>query len=260
LPLLDPTISSRHIRFRPFLKGIGILMIFLFFIALGGVALILKGDLWLNRPSLRRYPIQGLDVSAHQGEIDWPQVAKGPWSFVYIKASEGGDFRDPRFALNWQGSREVGLLRGAYHFFTFCRSGSEQAQNFISLLPSEPDLLPPVVDLEFGGNCKKRPSQQALVKEVQIFLDQVEKHTHQKPLLYVTDTFAKTYLKQNAFSDYSLWVRDILREPVLFNQRVWLFWQFSNRGRVAGIQGFVDQNVFAGSPAEFRRWYRPQSQ
>ena len=221
-----------------------------------GAWLLWHGYFWLNMPSFRRYPVRGLDVSVHQGTIDWPQVATGPWSFVYIKASEGGDFRDPAFKSNWEASRKTGLLRGAYHFFTFCRPGKDQAANFIGLVPREPDSLPPVADLEFGGNCSKRPTAAELMPEVQVFLDTLERHYGQKPVLYVTDTFAKTYLARGQLSTYALWVRDIVREPRDFVGRPWLLWQYSNRERVPGIRGLVDVNAFAGSPAAFRSWFR----
>lgn len=236
------------------LKGllIGVLLVG---IAAGATGWMLwKGLIWLNMPGFRHYPVQGLDVSAHQGKIDWKRVAQGPWSFVYLKASEGGDFRDPAFAANWQASQGTGLLRGAYHFFTFCRSGAEQAANFIQMVPAEAEMLPPVADLEFGGNCSKRPKQAELMRELGVFLDALEKHYRRRPVLYVTDTFAKTYLAHGELAAYPLWVRDIVREPAEFNGRIWQLWQFSNRGRVPGIQGFVDQNVFAGGPAAFRRF------
>jgi Glycosyl hydrolases family 25 len=65
----------------------------------------------------------GVDVSNHQGEIDWSALAGSNVAFAYIKATEGGDFRDRRFQLNWDGAKRAGLARGAYHFFTQCRSG-----------------------------------------------------------------------------------------------------------------------------------------
>ena len=122
------------------------------------------------------------------------------------------------------------------------------------MVPREPGTLPPVADLEFGGNCSKRPSGAELLREVQIFLDALEEHYGQRPLLYVTETWAKTYLAEGELADYPLWYRDILREPDTIVGRKWLFWQFSNRGRIPGIQGLVDVNAFAGSPASFRNW------
>lgn len=238
--------------------GIGLVAVLLL---AGGATLIywllFNGYIWLNMPSFRRYPIQGLDVSAHQGSIDWPTVARGPWSFVYLKASEGGNFKDPRFAANWAGSGRTGLPRGAYHFFTFCRSGAEQAANFIAMVPRTSPMLPPVADLEFGGNCSKRPAQAELNRELKQFLARLETHYQRRPVLYVTESFARTYLAHGEFAHYPLWVRDILREPRYFVEREWRLWQFSNRGRVPGIQGRVDQNVFAGSPADFQRFILP---
>src|ERR1700754_3700231 len=94
------------------------------------------GMLRFNNPSLTRYPIQGIDVSHHQGAIDWKTVAVQPnVRFVIMKATEGGDHRDSLFAENWQRAGEAGLVRGAYHFFTFCRPGRDQAQNVLATVP-----------------------------------------------------------------------------------------------------------------------------
>ena len=107
-------------------------------------------------PSDSRFPAQGIDVSHHQGAIDWPLLPAQGVDFAYIKASEGGDHRDRAFAANWSGARRAGIARGAYHFFTLCRPGADQAANFIAAVPAEPDALPPAVDLEYMGNCAAR--------------------------------------------------------------------------------------------------------
>src|SRR5262245_20104351 len=99
----------------------------------------------------------GVDVSNHQGYIDWPTLARTDVAFAYIKATEGGDFRDRRFQANWEGAKRAGLPRGAYHFFTQCRSGADQARNFIAAVPREEGALPPVVDLEHMGPCRSGP-------------------------------------------------------------------------------------------------------
>ena len=90
----------------------------------------------LNNPPADRFPVQGIDVSHHQGVVDWERVASNrAIRFVYIKASEGGDFRDASFTENWNGARRGGLVAGAYHYFTFCRSGRDQAANFLAATP-----------------------------------------------------------------------------------------------------------------------------
>jgi lysozyme len=105
------------------------------------------------------YNVIGVDVSNHQGDIDWSALAGSSVAFVYIKATEGGDFRDKRFLLNWEGAKRAGLAHGAYHFFTQCRSGAEQAKNFIATVPREHGALPPVIEA-YGPVPHRRASQQ----------------------------------------------------------------------------------------------------
>lgn len=84
-----------------------------------------------------RYPITGIDVSHHQGAIDWHAVAADDVSFVYVKVSEGGDYRDPRYRQNLAGADAAGIPAGAYHYFTFCRSGADQAVNYLGAIAGE---------------------------------------------------------------------------------------------------------------------------
>lgn len=108
---------------------------------------------WLE-PARLLHDVHGIDVSHHQGEIDWAAVAGDGVGFAFIKATEGGDFVDPRFAKNWTASAKAGVPRGAYHFFTQCRPGAVQAENFIRVVPKDPRALPPVVDAEHMGPCR----------------------------------------------------------------------------------------------------------
>src|SRR3712207_3808633 len=109
------------------------------------------------RPPLRPGERYGIDVSAHQETIDWPAVAADNIGFAYIKATEGGDFVDRRFASNWREADRAGLDRGAYHFFTLCTDAVAQAANFLRIAPPQPGALAPAVDLELVGNCRRRP-------------------------------------------------------------------------------------------------------
>jgi lysozyme len=222
-------------------------------IGLGGSGLVLlhRGAVRFNYPSVEQYPIQGVDVSHHQGKIDW-SLLKGPWAqFAYIKASEGATFRDPAFRDNWAGARSAGVVAGAYHFFTLCKPGIEQAANFLAVLPepSEP-TLPPAVDLEFGGNCAERPSPAAFRQELQNFLTAVETWRGCRLVLYVTQEFHAQYV-DGYFRDNPLWVRDIFKRPVLRSGVEWRLWQYANRGRLPGVSTFIDLNVFNGTASEF---------
>ena len=105
-----------------------------------------------------RYDVRGVDVSRHQETIDWRSLSSDDTAFAYIKATEGEDWVDVRFSENWRSAGAAEVLRGAYHFFTFCAPGADQAANMIATVPDEPGMLPPAVDLEFGGNCSARPS------------------------------------------------------------------------------------------------------
>lgn len=204
-------------------------------------------------PDSTKYPIQGIDISHHQGTIDWQALKQeGNVQFVFMKATEGGDFKDSKFQYNWKAAKEFGIRRGAYHFYSFCKSGAEQAANFIASVPVDKNALPPVVDLEFLGSCKKRPPVQEAIKELQIFLDLLEKQYGKRPILYTTYAFYGVYLKEDLTS-YDLWIRDTQKEPILEN-RPWKFWQFSNRGTRKGIKGRVDLNVFHSTSQAFHQY------
>lgn len=201
-------------------------------------------------PDRDRYPVRGIDVSNHQGRIDWPAVARDDVAFAYVKATEGGDFRDRRFLENWRGARAAGLPVGAYHFFTLCRPGKDQAANFLAVVPKDPSALPPVVDIEFGGNCGARPQGPAFRRELDDFLTPVEAATGRPALLYVTPEFLEAY--GAVLPERPLWRRSIVREPA--GPEPWVIWQHHNRGRVDGVEGPVDLNVFSGDRHSFAAW------
>jgi lysozyme len=192
-------------------------------------------------PSAARFPRQGIDVSHHQGRIDWRKLPAQGVDFAYIKATEGGDHRDSRFNANWFAAREAGIKRGAYHFFTLCRSGADQAANFIASVPVEADALPPAVDLEYGGNCASRISPGALHAELAAFIDRVERQYRKPVVLYLTAEFDEDFRVSRGF-DRPLWLRSLVVEPD-FGARPWRLWQVSNFRRLEGIDGRVDWNV-----------------
>jgi lysozyme len=233
---------------------------------LAGAALVFAVSLdwgWvhLNHPSREEFPVWGLDVSRHQGPIDWHQVsATGEYDFVWIKATEGGDWTDPRFAENWRGAREAGLSVGAYHYFTLCRSAQEQAEHFLSVLPPwSPGDLPPAIDLEHEGNCRQgKPTPEQIEAEIQDFLQRVERGAGVVPAIYTTREFYNAHL-QGGLGQRPLWLRDVFLRPERLGEQPWDFWQFRSRGRVPGIEGFVDLNVWRGDEASFRALTRTGS-
>jgi lysozyme len=161
--------------------------------------------------------------------------------FAWIKATEGGDWVDPRFAENWRGAGQVGVLRGAYHFFTFCKPGAEQAANFLGTVPVREGDLPPVVDLEYGGNCSARPATAELEVELEAFMRAVERAAGQRPMIYATGELVRDHLP--LLLGERLWIRAIHHPLGMEAPLPAAVWQYSNIGRVDGIDGRVDRNA-----------------
>lgn len=237
-------------------KNIVIFFVMVIFMSgLAGLAafLLYNGYVRFNYPSLKEYPVQGLDVSNHQGEIDWKKVDKKCVRFSFIKATEGRDFKDKSFERNWENAKKQNIIVGAYHFFTFCRSGEEQARNFIESVPNDGNMLPPAIDLEYSGNCKLTKTKQELLSDIHTFIDIIEKHYSRRVIIYVIDDFYRDYL-EGEFPDNPYWLRGIYGKPETNPTYNWTFWQYSNRGRMDGIEGFVDLNVFKGTEDDFFRF------
>lgn len=199
------------------------------------------------------YPIQGFDVSHHQQEINWKKISPQKYRFVYLKATEGGDFKDRKFQQNWLKAREQGLLVGAYHFYRLCREGQVQAQNFIETVPNKTDALPPVIDLEYDSQCIDTFSKEQLLKEIQVMHDALKQHYEKQPIFYVSKSFYNIVLAGN-FSDVPLWVREYQGLPQLKDQPKWHFWQYTQQGRIAGISTAVDLNAFYGSERDWQNF------
>jgi lysozyme len=215
-----------------------------FLFALAAVAL-LALLLWFFAmrwtPSRTTYPLQGIDISAEQGDIDWRKVRADGTDFAYIKASEGADIRDTRFAENWQAAREAGLRRGATHGFTLCRLARDQATNFIATVPREANMLPAALNLGFDDGCPARPDRKVLLTEIALFIEMVEAHTGKAMIIHMTKDFEETYQISNAV-DRSLWLRRMFLAPN-YGSHPWVIWQASNKKRIDGIAGPVSWNV-----------------
>jgi lysozyme len=193
------------------------------------------------QPDRAAYPVQGVDVSNDQGEIAWPNVEADGVDFAYVKATEGAETRDPRFAENWMGASRVGLRRGAYHTYTLCRLASDQATNFIATVPRDAAALPAAVALDFGSDCSERPARSVLLTEVASFIKMVEAHTGKPVLLLLSRAFEDQYQVSSAI-DRPLWLKRSAFPPD-FGARPWVMWQASKIRRVDGIGGPAHWNA-----------------
>ena len=193
-------------------------------------------------PLLAGYSVHGIDVSAYQGRINWPEVARNRVRFAFIKASEGATLRDPRFVRNWHEARAAGVLRGAYHYFLPNRDGQLQADLFARTVPLAPGDLPPVLDVEAANFHDVA----VLRREVARWLRLIEAHYGVRPILYSNHSFYQRHLAGH-FDDYPLWLAHYEVERPTLPRSKWIIWQHSDEAYVPGIRGVVDFNVFQGS-------------
>jgi lysozyme len=210
--------------------------------------------------SPHKLAVHGVDVSRWQGNVDWAKLRSQGANFAYIKATDGGDHLDPMFRKNWRAAKAAGLKRGAYHFFYWCRTAGEQADWFIRNVPKEADALPPVIDVEWNGesSCKRRPSRAKVQEKMQVFMDKLERHYGQRPIIYTAPDFYADNLK-GAFVDYPFWLRSVARHPSkVYPGRKWVFWQYSGSGLSHGVKGKIDLNVFHGSESDWHEWVAMQ--
>ena len=203
-----------------------------------------------NVASAQEYPIKGFDVSHHQGDIQWQSISPQEFKFVYLKATEGGDFKDRKFQDNWLKAREQGFLVGAYHFYRLCRDGQIQAQNFIETVPKKTDSLPPVIDLEYDSTCINTYTKEQLLKEIQVMHDQLYQHYGLQPIFYTSKAFYNIVLVDK-FKQTPLWIREYQGQPELKGNPKWTFWQHTSQGQIKGIPTLVDLNVFQGSEQDW---------
>ena len=203
------------------------------------------------------YPVHGIDVAKYQNDIDWARAKGSGVSFAFIKATEGGDRLDDRFRQNWEGARRAGVLRGAYHFYYFCRPAFEQAAWFIQHVPREKGALPPVLDMEWNHkspSCKFRPEPEAVRREMGVFLNRIKSHYGKTPIVYTTvDFYHENDLGQ--FRNVDFWLRSVADEPSnIYPDQKWVFWQYTGTGIVPGIKGDTDINAFYGTVAQWKDW------
>lgn len=217
-----------------------------------------------NRPSFVHYPafeidlpvpysIHGIDVSRYQHNIDWQAVKEMQHKqvkigFAFIKATEGLGRVDNSFRQNWFRAKEANMPRGAYHFFIPSKSGKAQAENFIATVSLGPGDLPPVLDIETTNGASAADIQQ----RTNDWLSMIERHYKVKPIIYTNVDFYENFL-QGRFDEYPLWVAHYYVKDKPRIERKWSFWQHNEKGRVNGVDAYVDFNVFNGDSAAFKK-------
>ncbi|MEM8585089.1 MAG: GH25 family lysozyme [Bacteroidota bacterium] len=229
-------------------------LLFLIIISIGLLALPeLRKSVFQSGERRTDYAVEGIDVSRYQAEVDWLAIRDAGFDFAFMKATEGQELRDVYFEQNWSLAGQSGLKRGAYHFFRPEVSPTVQARHFFGQVDLQAGDLPPVLDVEVVGEL----SQEELVQAVSTWLEMAEAHYGIAPILYTGQKFYNRYLA-GRFDQYPLWLaRYAPHEPVAACGRAFQFWQYAQVGRVKGIAGHVDLNVFAGELSDLERLCMP---
>jgi lysozyme len=194
---------------------------------------------------------QGFDLSHHQGEVAWGEVSGQ--SFVFVKVSEGNDWEDPMFAVNWREARAAGLVRGPYHMFRPEDEVIPQVEFFLSLLQAQgygKDDLPPALDVERVSSVGHVPRHQIRDRAL-AWLQEVERRLHRRPLLYTNPKFWASYLEQDhPLAGYPLWIAhysSAAPPEMAGGWPGWTFWQHTEAGHLPGVAESVDLNRFNGT-------------
>ena len=198
-----------------------------------------------------RYPVAGLDVSNHNGDIDFDLVAADNYQFVMIKASEGKTHKDEAFDRNYHKARAAGLKVGAYHFFRKNRTGLEQADNLLSVISGKTLDLPVVIDLEDdwgnGAAVDRNTTVQRVMEMVKCLKDK-----GYKVMIYTNLNGYNKYYK-DILGDCDLWLCSF-NSPDQMQHTGHRIQQYSHEGSVAGVDGDVDLNVFIGDKSQWQHY------
>jgi len=190
--------------------------------------------------------IWGIDISHHQSNINWGKLKTQKPHFVFLKASEGATQQDNKYLENYNAAKNLGILVGSYHFFTYRSSGKDQAENFLSIARHKSGDLPLVLDAEFTRNM---PASRLVGNELITFINIVYRRTGHYPMIYCDYRYYKLYLKSRLHTKCKLWIVDYNNKP----DCNWTFWQTTNKFKIAGIRGNVDFNLFNGSKKKLKR-------
>ncbi|MBD5358440.1 MAG: lysozyme [Bacteroides sp.] len=195
-----------------------------------------------------KYPVRGIDVSSHNGNIDFKKVAAAGIEFVFIKATEGANFKDKNFRINYLNAKAAGLKTGVYHFFRFDRDGVEQAINLLTTIGSRTPELGMVIDVEKSGNPDSIPTELINRRLIEM-VDYLNLLGHR--VMFYTNLDGYYDYLADSFPGYPLWICRFQANPI---NAEWTFWQFSHRGRINGIKGDVDMNAFCGNHLEWESY------
>ena len=202
------------------------------------------------------FSVYGIDVSRYQEIINWKKLSKEKMyngeknvaiSFVFIKATEGETKVDSYFKKNWKNA-ENKIPRGAYHYYIPSRDAKRQAKNFISNVRLKQGDFPPVLDVEKIDRYIERHNiaKKDFIKGVINWLSIIEEKYKVKPIIYCTISDHENYFNTDEFKDYPFWIAHYSHSTLRIKEK-WSFWQYTQTGKIKGVTGNIDFNVFSGT-------------
>ncbi len=201
----------------------------------------------------KMFPVRGMDLSSHNGDIDFDRIARDSIDFIMLKATEGTSFKDPRFHTNYRKARNAGIKAvGAYHFFRFDTDGEMQAINFLNSLSGKTLDLPAVIDLEEWSNPENIATDD-IVKRLRAMIECLQRNGH-NVMFYTNKDGYERFLKER-FDEFPLWICSFTDPPLDDNTR-WSLWQYSHLGWTEACDSEVDLNTFNGSHEEWHNWLK----
>lgn len=186
---------------------------------------------------------KGIDVSQWQGDIDFGQVAASGIQVVYIRSSLGGGFIDPYFEQNYQRARAAGLKIGFYHYVT-ARTASQaeyQARFFVHVIQGKRSDCRLAMDFEDLTNLSAAEADQIGLA----FIRELERAGGKGAVVY-SDAYNAGTVFGGALTEYPLWVASygVSQPSSAGGWSSWAGWQYTDQGRVPGISGYVDRDIF----------------
>lgn len=214
---------------------------FLFFVSLILLTGLIPMTVSATRPSSSRQ-YRGMDVSEWQGTIDFNRVARSGIKVVYIRSSLGNNYVDRQFETNYRKARAAGLSVGFYHYVTArsAKQAAYQADFFVNTIRGKSFDCRLAMDFENLGGLTEGEIRRIGAS----FLETVEKSSGKGSVLY-SDLFNATRTFSGSFTKYPLWIAQYgVARPANTNWEEWVGWQYSDEGRIAGINGYVDLDRF----------------
>ncbi|CRK53760.1 1,4-beta-N-acetylmuramidase [Rhodococcus sp. RD6.2] len=225
--------------------------------------LLLAGALAFAAPGAAGAQINGPDAASWQhpggASIDWFAVRASGHEFAIVKATESLNYVNPYFVQDGIGMRAAGIARGAYHYADPTQSPEAQAAFFASTAaPVIAGGLPPVLDIEHSGGLPPA----ALIDWTRRYLNSVQALTGRQPIIYTYPNFWRTAMANTTeFSNYPLWIADYnggaAPGPLPGGWRHWTFWQYTDSGRIPGVNAAIDLNYYGGGLGDIHVFGNP---